>query len=579
MIKVDLKFKNYYLKESLKLKWHKKPLKILKNLKNNKYVWFPDGSINLYQNCITDQLKSKRNKVAIITVDKNKKIKKYTYAQIDIKVNSTSYYLRNLSSNKKIKVMIHASASIESAILMLSCAKMGLHFSVIFEELESLGIINRIKLFKPDIFFTRLSKVEFNKKINNKVNLKVKYIYKNKIQKILNKKIKTLINNKFVKSYNSLFTLFTSGSTGAPKGITHSTGGYLLYTRLTCEKQFGMNQESIVLTASDAGWINGHTYSLFGPLLFGATTILLEKPISLIDLNLFKKIINFKTNIIYLPVTLLRLIKAMNNKITLNKKHIKAIGSMGEPLAEAVGMWYSKNFLKKNSSVVNTYFQTETGGIISSPKYNQKTKDAPHGSVGKPISKFLKTNNLRINNVKEIKITTPWPGMMKDVINGKVEWQKYWDKNGNFKLFDLATKKSGNIYIHGRNDDVINIRGHRIGSEEIESTVLKIDKIIECCAVTLNDYLEGAKIYLFIVSKKKLDTKIQNILLSNFGSYAIPKKILYVSQIPKTRSGKMLRRLLRKMLENPKLEDYGDTSTILNYESLKEVKYTILNNE
>ena len=169
--------------------------------------------------------------------------------------------------------------------------------------------------------------------------------------------------------------MFTSGSTGQPKGITHGTGGYLLYTKLTCAKQFGMSESSIVLTASDAGWINGHTYSLFGPLSMGATTILVEKPISLIDSSLFNKILKLKVNIIYLPVTLIRLIKSFTPNIKINKKHIKAIGSMGEPLAPTVAEWYAKNFAKnKNSAVVNTYFQTETGGIICSPIFRGNKK-------------------------------------------------------------------------------------------------------------------------------------------------------------------------------------------------------------
>ena len=483
-------------------------------------------------------------------------------------------YIRKLSKKKKLKIMIHASASIESAVLMLACAKLGLHFSVIFEELESLGIKNRIKLFKPNIFFSRLPKFSFFSKMGFKTLNNIKFVYGENLKKIINKKkINSLkIKNVYVKSPNSLFTLFTSGSTGAPKGITHSTGGYLLYSKLTCQNQFGMNENSIVLTASDAGWINGHTYSLFGPLSHGSTTILIEKPISLIDIKLFKKILNLKISIVYLPVTLIRLIKSLNKDFKINKKYIKALGSMGEPLAPSIAKWFSSKFLKKNISVVNTYFQTETGGIICSPKYNQNTNQTPHGSVGEPFSKYIKINKLEEKNINEIKIEAPWPGMMKNVINGKFEWNKYWDKNGNFKLFDLATKRKKNIFIHGRNDDVVNIRGHRIGSEEIESTILKIKKITECCVVTLNDKLEGSKLYLFVVSDVKLDSKIEDLIISTFGTFAIPKRIFYVKQIPKTRSGKILRRLLRNILINPNLNDYGDTSTILNMSSLKSIQ-------
>ena len=222
-----------------------------------------------------------------------------------------------------------------------------------------------------------------------------------------------------------------------------------------------------------------------------------------------------KTSIVYLPVTLIRLIKSLNKNFKINKKYIKTLGSMGEPLAPSVANWFAK-FLKKNKAIVNTYFQTETGGIICSPRYNQNVNEAPHGSVGKPFSKYLRLNKLDFKKVKEVKIITPWPGMMKNVINGKLEWNKYWDKDGNFKLFDLATKRKQNIYIHGRNDDVINIRGHRIGSEEIESTLLKIKKISECCVITLNDNIEGSKIYLFVVSKLNLDNQIENLIISNW---------------------------------------------------------------
>jgi acetyl-CoA synthetase len=380
------------------------------------------------------------------------------------------------------------------------------------------------------------------------------------------------VKNIIVNSYNSLFTLFTSGSTGAPKGITHSTGGYLMYSKFSCQKQFGMKENSIIFTASDAGWINGHTYSLFGPLSLGSTTILIEKPILLLDISLFKKILNLKTSIIYLPVTIIRLIKSFNKNLKINKKYIRTLGSMGEPLAPSVGKWFANNFLKKNSPIVNTYFQTETGGIICSPRYNQQINNVPHGSVGQPLSEHVKLNNLERNNVKEIKILSPWPGMMKNVINGKSEWNKYWDNKNNFRLFDLSTKKDKNIFIHGRNDDVVNIRGHRIGSEEIESTLLKIKEITECCVVTLDDKLEGSKIHLFIVSNVNLDTQIEKIIISTFGTFAIPKKIFYVDQIPKTRSGKILRRLLRNILANPHTTDYGDTSTILNLESLKNIQ-------
>ena len=576
MHKINNSSKKFYFKELEKLIWDQKPKIILKRNKNNHYSWFPDGKLNLYENCISRNIIKNKHKTAIITIDQNKKINKYSFLQIDKKVNKITNYLKKIIGTKKLKIMIHASASLESTLLMLSSAKLGLHFSVIFEELESSGIKSRIKLFKPNLFFSRLSLNNFKKKMGFKSHNKVKFIYREQLEKIINsKKNPKKIENKIVNSNNNLFTLFTSGSTGIPKGVTHSTGGYLLYAKSTCHKQFGMNKNSIVLAASDAGWINGHTYSLFGPLSLGSTTILIEKPVSLVDIKLFKKILSLKTNIIYLPVTLIRLIKSLNQNFKVNKNYIKALGSMGEPLAPTVAEWFSKKFLKKNNAIVNTYFQTETGGIICSPKYDQHINQTPHGSVGRPFSKYIKINKLKNKTTKEIKILSPWPGMMKNVINGKIEWNKYWDKDGNFRLFDLATTKKNNVYIHGRNDDVVNIRGHRIGSEEIESILLKLKKITECCAVALEDKLEGSKIYLFVVSNVNLDVNIEKIIIANFGTYALPKKIFYVKQLPKTRSGKILRRLLRNILADPNLNDYGDTSTILNLGCLDEIKKII----
>lgn len=574
-MKVSKEQKKYYEKYSKNLVWKKQSKKIISiDRKENRYYWFDDGVLSPYENFITSNLKKKnKDKTAIITVSKNNKIKKYSYYEIDKKVNLIINYFFRLYISRKKRVMIHASASIESAILMLACAKLGYHFSVIFEDLEEIGLYNRIKLFKPDIIFTRQKKIKLN--INS--NKKYKIFDKKDFEKAIKSKNKIKFKNIYVRGNNSFFTLFTSGSTGMPKGITHSTAGYLLYTRLTCEKKFGMNKNSIVLTGSDAGWINGHTYSLFGPLLFGSTTILLETPISILDETLLNKLLRMGVTVLYLPVTLLRLMKSIS-KIKKFKKKITALGSMGEPLASSVAKWFSKNFSTiRNQSIVNTYFQTETGGILLSPKYNQISKNSYFGSVGTAINKYLKINRLNSRTKKEIKVLSPWPGMMIDVVNGKKEWNKYWDQNNNFRLFDLATKNHGNVFIHGRNDDVINIRGHRIGSNEIESTILKIKEVIEACAVSIIDELEGSKIYLFIVCKKNVDTKIEKILKSTFGSYALPKKIIHLPELPKTKSGKILRRLLRRLIENPKLNNLGDTSTILNYRSIDVVKQKLVN--
>ena len=177
-----------------------------------------------------------------------------------------------------------------------------------------------------------------------------------------------------------------------------------------------------------------------------------------------------------------------------------------------------------------------------------------------------------------MKVISPWPGNMKKIINGNKEWKKYWDSDGNFRMFDLVTKKNGNLFVHGRVDDVINIRGHRIGSEEIESITLKIKEIFECCAISINDDIEGHVIYLFIVSNNKnLDKRIFKNIVSNFGTFALPKKIYYINELPKTRSGKILRRLLRSILLDPYSREYRDLTMMLNKKVIADIKEKIIN--
>ena len=207
----------------------------------------------------------------------------------------------------------------------------------------------------------------------------------------------------------------------------------------TYKKQFGLNAKSIICTASDAGWINGHTYSLIGPLALSSRSILLETPTLLLNQKILQKILDLKTDTLYLPVTLIRMMREVYRNTKFKNHNVELLGSMGEPLAFEIGNWISKKFKINNKAIINTYYQTETGGIICSPNFEETTLISPHGSVGNVISKHIKITKLNKKQKKEIEILTPWPGCMKRVLNGKKVFDNYWSKNGNFKMFDYGT--------------------------------------------------------------------------------------------------------------------------------------------
>lgn len=584
--------KNYWKNKSNILIWNKKPKYTLRKIKDRNY-WFDDGKLNIAENCLLNKSNKNKNKTALIFISKSKKIQTISYSQLTNKVHEFSLLIQSLEikEKKKIKnVLIHSAASNVSAVSMLSLANLGIHFSVIFEDLPGPAINERIKLIKPDLIITRSE---------NMINFFKECADNNKLKKILiicsnyNKKNDKdiffnfdkinfnfkKISYKYYNSNQKFFTLFTSGSTGKPKGIQHCYGGYMVYSKLSSTEKFGMKKNSIVLTASDAGWINGHTYALFSPLSLGATSILLESPFVILDYLFLDKILKkFEISILYLPVTLLRLLKGVIPIEKRNFNHnLKAIGAMGEPLAKSIAEWYSSYFFKKPKAVVNTYFQTETGGILFAPKYNSKAKES-YGTVGTPLNKYIKL--VKKNKKKfEIEMSTPWPGCMIDVINGKKIWKKYWKKN-KFQLFDYGSNSGQNLIVHGRSDDVINIRGHRLGSGEVEAKVLELKTLVEVSAISIQHPIEGFSLVLFVVIKKKenvLKTKklIENKIYESFGSYALPKYIYFVKELPKTKSGKILRRVLRIIAENNKEKRLGDLSTMINKHSISKIKKLI----
>ena len=582
------KIEHFWKKKSELIFWKREPKKIIKNK-----IFYEDGMLNASFNCLQKNIKDGLgNKVAVVYVDKNGSFLRVTYKELENLVdNFIKYLLDNFDKKELLNniIAIHSSANIISSVSMLACAKLGITHCVLFEDLSKEAIEIRLNLLKSKILITAADIDSYRLKIKNQRGIK-KISFFNKgnkfnidLKNFLTKRNHNPYNFKYknVKSNKPFFVLFTSGTTGVPKGIIHSTAGYLVYTKYTCMEQFGMNKDTVMLTASDAGWMNGHTYALYGPLLMGAKTILIERPMSLINEDLFKKILlSEKVSILYLPVTLIRLMRSIDEKINIKSKYLKTLGSMGEPLSKHIGIWFSKKFTLKSLQVVNAYYQTENSAILASPKYNDTLKKVPFGTVGKQVNNIL---GMFLENIalkkSEIKIKNPWPGCMIGIINGKKQFDKYWDNKSNFRLFDYASlDKNKNFIIHGRLDDVINIRGHRIGSAEVESVLLKDKNIYEVCAIGVVDELEGDLLIVFVASKHKhLDQIIKKIITKNFGIFAVPKNIFYIPEMPKTRSGKILRRSLRDLYYNPDTTKMGDLSTMVNPGSVDKIRKVLKN--
>ena len=415
--------------------------------------WFAGGKINASFNCLDRYMDSEqKDKVAYIWEGENGDKRSLTYAQLFDEVNHFASALLNLGIKKGDKIAFYMPMVPEFPVAILAATRIGATFSVVFSGFSASSLADRIndsqaklvitsdggfrrgKILKlkeiVDEALTKTSTVE-NVIVLNRANIEINMIENRDVWwEDAIKDTSGFVEPEQLDSDHPLYILYTSGTTGKPKGVLHGTGGYLTYTKYTCKEKFNLNENSIMLTASDAGWINGHTYALYGPLMLGATSILIEDPISLINKKILNKILyELHTTILYLPVTLIRVLRSLYGDISFKKTKLKTIGSMGEALAPEVGKWFANFFNLKNHSIINTYFQTETCGVISSPLFTENIKQSPHGSVGKPDknlgliienTKELAKTSLYQKKINEIKITKPWPGCMKNILNGNL---------------------------------------------------------------------------------------------------------------------------------------------------------------
>ena len=591
--------------------WYKNWDRVLNwNFDEPNVKWFEGGKLNITENCLDRHLKRRGDQIAISWVpnDVNDVVKNLTYNQLHNEVCKFSNVLRLNGVKKGDRVCLYMPMVPELAIAVLACARIGAVHSVVFAGFSAKSLEDRINDASCKIVVTADGGFRGNKTIPlksivddalKKCSSVIKVIVLNRTNQEINmqsnrdvwwheemSKVNEVRPAEVMDSEDPLFILYTSGSTGKPKGVVHSTGGYMVYSEYSFRNVFQYEDGQIYWCTADIGWITGHTYIIYGPLLSGATTIMFEGIPTYPDPGRFWKIVDdLKVNIFYTAPTAIRALQAKGLDYVEKYKldSLKVLGSVGEPINEEAWEWYFKNIGKGNCPIVDTWWQTETGGILISPlagitKIKPTFATLPLPGI-QPCLVDSEGNEIHGNDVSgNLCIKYPWPSMIRTTYGDHSRCKEVYFSTYNGKYFTgdgCKRDENGYYRITGRVDDVINVSGHRIGTAEVEDAINTHKFIIESAVVSFPHEIKGQGIYAFVISENENDQElIENItkhVSDVIGPIAKPDKIQVVKGLPKTRSGKIMRRILRK-LASGQFEGLGDTSTLLDPKVVDQIK-------
>ncbi len=594
---------DFWAKEGKRITWIK-PYTKIKDVTYSKtdvsIKWFYDGTLNASANCIDRHLKKNKDKTAIIWVGDDPKIqKKISYKQLHDEVSKAANGLRRIGVQKGDRVTIYLTMIPELAYTMLACARIGAIHSIIFGGFSADSIADRINNCKSDYVITADEGIRGGKTIHLKSIMDEALIHCPNVKKcIVVKRTGNRINwdesrdvwyNEMVKGVPSqcepeemgaedpLFILYTSGSTGKPKGVLHTTGGYMVYASMTHQYIFNYKPKDIYFCTADIGWITGHSYIIYGPLSNGATTIMFEGVPTYPDSSRWWQIVDkYKVNIFYTAPTAIRALMAQGEgpvKKT-SRRSLKLLGTVGEPINPEAWEWYYRIVGDNKCPIVDTWWQTETGGILISPQTG--AIDLKPGSATKP---FYGIKPVIVDqNGKEIKgegqgrlcMTQSWPGQMRTVYGDHERFINTYFSQFDGKYFTgdgCRRDKDGYYWITGRVDDVIIVSGHNLGTAEIESAFVAHPKVAEAAVVGYPHQIKGNALYCFVtvnngvLADGDLERELKNHIAKTLGPFYRPELIQFSSGLPKTRSGKIMRRILRKIAANEHNE-LGDTTTL-----------------
>ena len=590
--------------------WKKKWSKVLNyDFSKPKFEWFVGGKLNITENCLDRYVEINPDKTAIIFEpnDPEDETTYISYKELHSKVCSFANVLKNNNVKKGDRVCIYLPMVPELAIAVLACARIGAVHSVVFAGFSSFALAARINDASCKMIITSDGSFRGNKKIDlksivddalndcdcvesvivlNRINSNISL---NNNEKWLHEELTKVSDDcpaEIMDSEDSLFILYTSGSTGKPKGMVHSCGGYMVYSSYSFKNVFDYDDDDIYWCTADIGWITGHSYIVYGPLLNGATSIMFEGVPSYPDFGRFWQICEkHKVNQFYTAPTAIRALAKhpldFVDKYDLSS--LKVLGTVGEPINEEAWNWYNKNIGKDKCPIVDTWWQTETGGIMITSLANvteSKPTFATKPMMGIQPVLFDENGSVFNENNKNgiLGIKYPWPSIARTIYG---DHERY--KNVYFSAYpgyyfpgDGAYRDAeGNYRITGRVDDVVIVSGHNLGTAPIEDIINMHPNVIESALVGYPHDIKGNALYAFVILKnesKKDDIRfeINQLISKTIGPIAKPEKIQFVIGLPKTRSGKIMRRILRKIACGEKSE-FGDISTLLNPEIVDEI--------
>lgn len=604
---------NFWAEKAEEFTWYRKWDKVLEwNFREPDVKWFINGKLNITENCLDRHLTTKGSQTALIWEPNapSDSSRTYTYLQLHQEVCRFSNVLKQNGAKKGDRICIYMPMVPELLIAVLACARIGAIHSVVFAGFSSNSLAGRIQDSSCSIVLTSDGAYRGNKTIPIKDIVDEALETCPSVEKVIvyrrtgssiqmkegrdleweNELLKTHINctPEIMDSEDPLFILYTSGSTGKPKGVVHTTGGYMVYTDYTFRNVFQYNEGDIYWCTADIGWITGHSYLTYGPLLAGATMLMFEGIPTYPTPGRFWEVIDkHKVNIFYTAPTAIRSLEAAGIEYVKPYKldSLKVLGSVGEPINEEAWHWYDENIGKKRCPIVDTWWQTETGGIMISPLAGlTKTKPGyatlPLPGV-QPVLVDHSGKEITGNNVEgNLCIKFPWPSIIRTTYGDHERCrQNYFAHYENLYFTGDGCKRDENGYyrITGRVDDVINVSGHRMGTAEVENAINEHPEVVESAVVGYPHDIKGQGIYAFVICSHKVEDEdnlrkeIVNTVSKIIGPIAKPDKIQIVGGLPKTRSGKIMRRILRKVAEGD-LTNLGDTSTLLDPSVVEDIK-------